>query len=706
MRLRLGGFALATGFVGSLFLAWGIGPRAPVEAEPRPFASAHPAGGSADAAAGDATGRDAAAAGPAAIAQAPQGSLAYLPWVAREAGGIGARVAGRIGGGTRSMAVRDRYLFLGGEDRVAMYDRSNPRQPQMVGAVADLGAPVEALVPMGDRLVAALGPAGLRLLNLPPVTEPGQPAITLGPAIALPGPAWDLVARGDQVFVAAGAAGLVVVDLGPDRPPRLLAQLALPGELRALVPVGDRLLLATGPEILLVEAADPAAPRIVARKPLAPDPGPAAAAILHAGTAWLAFPSGSIRPVALEDPADPRPGAPIAVEAPLDLAISDATLLVASGSGGLVTFDLADPTSPRPGSPVAVEGGLAALAAPGGAVAYGGGPRRSLAAFDLGAGGASSLGWSRAVLGDAVDVVAGRNLAYVLTDRPVGIQVVSFLADGTPREEGFLPLDARAGDLRMAATRDGYAAYLLYYNALEAIDGTAPGKPEKRRTLAVPDATRITRMGDHLALAGDGLRMIDIRVPDDPRQVAYSPRAGSAEAITSNGDGTVYFAQRSPIGARLTDLFWYDVNTRARPAPIGSLPDVRATVDLTWGNGYIFQIFDQDRQYGLRVFDGTLAERRLIPGSAYLTDGYTRRVVYDEGARGRLYLVEEGYFDRVQRRQRGRHGVHVLGITEPERPRRLQFLPFAEPVGGIAVAGDRLFVAARERGLFVYELAP
>lgn len=700
MRNRRSGSALATGFVGALILAWGMGPKALVEAEPRPRSSVRPAARAAPSA------RDAALDRAAAIAQAPQATLAYLPWIARDAGGIGARVAGRIGGGTRAMAVRDRYLFLGGEDRVAMYDRTQLRQPQMVGAVTDLGAPVEALVPMGDRLVAALGPAGLRVLDLPPVTEPGQPAITLGSAMALPGPAWDLVPRGDQVFVAAGAAGLVVVDLGPDRPPRQLARLALPGDLRALVPMGDRLLLATGPEILMVETADPTAPRIIARQPLAPDPGPAAAAVLHGSTAWLAFPSGSIRPVALDDPADPRPGTPIAVDAALDLAISDATLLVASGSGGLLTFDLVDPRSPRPGSTVTVEGGLAALAAPGGGVAYGGGPRRDLAAFDLGAGGAASLGWSHPVLGDAVDVVAGRNLAYLLTDRPVGIQVVAFLADGTPREEGFLPLEARPEDLRMAAAEDGHAAYLLYYNALEAIDGTAPGKPEKRRTLAVPDATRITRMGDHLALAGDGLRMIDIRVPDDPRQVAYSPRAGGAEAITSNGDGTVYFAQRSPIGARLTDLFWYDVNTRARPAPIGSLPNVRSTVDLAWGNGYIFQVFDQDRQYGLRVFDSALAERRLVPGSAYLTDGYTRRVVYDEGARGQLYLVEEGYFDRVQRRQRGRHGVHVLGITEPERPRRLQFLPFAEPVGGIAVAGDRLFVAARERGLVVYELAP
>jgi len=573
-----------------------------------------------------------------------------------------------------------------------------------------LGAPIERLLARGGVMFVAAGPAGLHAVD---ISDPGSPARTA--VLSLPGPALDLdFVDASHLYVAMGAAGLAVVGAETPARPRFVAQVTALGAVAAVAGAtsgsGAARVWAAGNagSLKLVDASRPLGPRVVA----------AAASEWSAGRSVRVATSGR-RAIVLNDQlgievfevqgddavrrvggldltaAGPGPYADIAVP-------DDRQLYVAGAGSGLIAVDTADAAWPRAGAAAPVAGGARAVAVAGGA-AYAGGEATQLAVFELSAPGTPAARGGYAPPRDVVAVAARRGYAYALTEGPVGLAVAFVEASGNPLPAGFLPLAAEPADVRLAALRSGYFAYLLYYNAFEAVDMTAPLKPEKRRTLAAPDAKVMAIHGTHAFLGGDGLRVIDLGVPDDPRQIAYQFRAGAGEAIAADGD-RVYIAQRSVVGARPTDLWVFDVADRAHPRQIGALGDIKTTVGLAAWGGFAYQVYDFDRRYGIQVYDARdPAAVRAVPGAGnYATDGYARHIVRDGR---RLYLVEEAYFDRVARRWRGRNGVHVLDLAQPERPRLAQFIAFAEPIGAVDASEGRLLVAARQKGLFVVDVA-
>lgn len=696
-----------------------------------------------------------------ASAQATPGSAtfaAYLPWAARR-DGESARAVARLGGDASAVAIRGRLVYAGMGDRIATYALDDAGRPALVAASPPFDAPVRAIEVVEQSppvVVALIGSGGIHAFA---AFDDGL--LDSWSVIAVPGDVHDVaVAPGTfHGYLALGTAGVGIVDLAPRAVPvagfapgsgpgrlarygggagwgaglfgrldtrrsvpaqagpadlRWRGRLAVEGDVRRVVATSGHLFVAKADGyIALYGLGDPDRPQLVWL--------PASIRCGESGDlADLAVdsPPGGLDPTRLVCAMRGRPGnvgawslsdngpSGLRASAPIDDALAIATegnaVFGVTSAGGVARFGVRSPLALEPDGTASVPGGRA-VAAAGGRVVVARGP-----------GGISVLhGDTLAEV--AHDAPPGAVAAVVptgpgqvlaaLTEAPAGLTAIWADPDGRLRPAGFLPLGVQSiADVTLRAPRGRPAnyAYVLYYNALEAIDLSAPGAPEKRRTLAVPDATAMAIDGRYIYVAGDGLRVIDADAPDDPREVAYVFRGRTGEAVAAAGD-RVYVAQRLPTGARLTDLWVFDVANRAAPRQIGTLANIEHTVALAAAPGYVYQVYDQDRRYGLRAYDARdpAAVRRLDGAGTFATDGLARGVVRDGD---RLLLIEEAYFDRVNRRERGRTGVHVLDIGQPDRPVARQFLPFAAPVRSVDAAGGKLYVAAGAAGLYVFEI--
>lgn len=644
----------------------------------------------------------------------------YLPWIGRSAGAA-ARIVNYGGGTTRALAADGDRVYAGIDSRLVVFDVADPDAPRMIAASEPLGDEVMDIAVVGRTVYVAAQVAGLHYFDVsgaaPPISP--TPLVPLG-VLGIGGDARGLaVVAGQWLYVATEddyATGLAIVDVSEPLRPRIAHRFGEIGNAWAVAASPGRWVwLAHGGQALRgFDVTDPARPDSTrlfgndsdAHSELDLRLAGRYAFILTTYRLSVFDLSGVVSTAdtgTLVATLEAQHCAP-------SLAISGDRLFVAGYVTGVRVVDARDPTKPVFTADLPVDGGSRVVTVAGNRL-YAGGPAVQLAVFDLDAGGqATPRGTYAAPRPDVASVATTGRVMAALYDAPAGEPDLRSDLGAFPAERpdlavpaGVLPLSAKPEDVKLAALRGRDYAYLLYYNALEAVDLTAPAKPEKRRTLAVPDATDFVVDGNYAFVAGDGLRVIDLTVADDPQQIAYQFRAGTGQAIAADG-ATVTIAQRAATGDRPTDLWVFDVSNRASPRQIGTLGDIKTTVDLAMAGGYVYQVYNHDRVYGLKVYDvrdPTRPRAMAAGGPDYPTDGYARAVVRDGT---RLYLVEEAYFDRVARRERGRNGVHIIDIRVPNRPRLVQFIAFPAPIGGIDVWGGTLYVAARQAGVVAIDL--
>jgi hypothetical protein len=367
---------------------------------------------------------------------------------------------------------------------------------------------------------------------------------------------------------------------------------------------------------------------------------------------------------------------------------------------GLSVLDVSDPASSQLVAAVAVPGGLQALAASG-TRACGGSGLVNLVTFDIAQPDQPQEHARYAPARRPAGVAVGDTFAYVTVEDPeIGLAVVASDGSGPPWHAGFLDLDAhpRQDVMAIRVGALGGTAYLMYNNALLAVDCADPGAPRIARLLAVPDATSMDVRGHHIFVAGDGLRVIDVSRPEDPRQVGYDFRAGRGLAVAADGD-RVYVAQRTVGPGRPVSLWVYDVSNPAAPSRIGTLDDIGATVALAATAGRVYQV---DPEFGVRAYEARDADRiRLIDG--HRTAGRPSGAAL-EGQR--LFVSVQAYIDEGDGRSVGSDGVVVLDLDRPFKSASVQLIETGEPVRGIAARAGRLYVTTAGKGLLVHDAAP
>jgi hypothetical protein len=628
-----------------------------------------------------------------------------LPWLARNAGGH-ARTVGRIGGTTRAIAPGGDRVYAGIDSRVVVFAVAPDGTPTPIAETADLGGDVRAMALVSDTLLVVVAPSAVVAFD---VTAPRTPVRRFTRVVA--GEVRDVAAHGATGVIAVdgpGFAGLIVTTVTGDHRLQEVGRLA-----------------GIGPPVAV--AVDPTTGGVV-----------------------VAVRDGGLVAVSVEQPAQPRVTGAVTVGLPagiVDVAADRAEAYVL-GASGVVIVDLGHVAAPRVTTSVPIAGDLRGVATGRGYVFVAdardqmwwfrrpesrassspptaggfhalswdpiaqrlwlGGPRVALVPvavdqFDT----PSAAGGAYASLHDAVAVAQGDTELYVVTNDPMGLAVVSTEGDLALRQVGFRRFEKADAlqDDEVDIAAFGRYAFLLYYDSLTAMDATSPAAPQPRRVRAEPWARAMTVLGDHLYIARDGLQVIDARDPGDlPEVGAFLDRAGTGQAVAGEDRGAagnrVYVAQKSvrqPLYP--TDLWVFDVTRPASPQRIGVHQGIASAADMVAAGDRVYVAHAEAEPYGVWVYD-TRDASHIGPAGTIATVGRPTHLATDGR---RLFIAEVGIEDPFRGTIRGRNGVQVASIAPGEAAVTV-FVPFAGPIGGITVRGNRVYVAARNLGLFALEV--
>lgn len=605
-------------------------------------------------------------------------------------------LVGHIGGYANTVAVAAEtagFVYAGIGPELAVVDVSDPIQPTRTGYVVSSEI-VRDVAVQGGYAYVAVGEAGLQVVDVSDVRAPAVVA-----SVDVPGSAGSVAVAGERVYVADGPNQAVrVFEVADPRAPVEIDVIETELAVRCVVAAGDYLYVIGGQgengrlDILyLGEEADHATRRTVtfdaeairdvavvgpaayvvgrdlrvlnvnhARTavPMGVGEGLGGEAIVTAGTrAYIAAGDEGLRVVDITDSAAPvelarvaLPGYAVGVSV-RDVAASAQVAYVAAEGSGLHVVDVAVPTAPvlvgtlpAPGYPVSIR---PLDAAPGHLMVADGVGRLSV--VDVSAPAAPAQVGTFPLRGIPGDVAVAGSLAFVADQLTPGVEIVDLSSVAQPAGAGFLELPAPAFGVAADANRvlvaDGYT-----YVDGEPTDG--------------------------------GLRIVDVAAPTAPTETGFWDMPGEGVAVAM--DDSIAFAGGSDSGLRLID-----VQNPAQPVELGAVVtrgpvtgiDVRGDyVYVTDGWGESVRIVDiADLQAPAEV--GFYYVRGLADGIAAVSDSYVFVTDWTEG-------------------------VHVLDVADPAAPHEIAWFQVPGSAMAVVVAGEQVYVAAGDGGLFTLLFTP
>lgn len=524
---------------------------------------------------------------------------------------------------------------------------------------------------------------------------------------------------------------------------------------------GDRWIFAgMGARLAVIDAAEPANPRLATLLPLGQPP---TAMVLTPGR-----PNGANRP----DPPDRPDALPLlfvatgsAGVAVLSVAHPDAPdllswidtdwfafdiafdalrerLVVADGGAGLAVYDVSDPAAPLRLGTVDTPSEARAVALDArGLLAYVADWGRGLAVIDLGDPAAPRLVGGVDSPGEAVDMVLDEGWVY-LADREGGLAVIE-VADPTMPRFAVTVEPARAGAPEaVAVDPSGERVYLADGSggSLRWLRRTAPGLlaaggsidldgqpvaldiPGGSRRLAVANA----RLGLQLLERGDG----------DPQPLGHLVSPSFVEGIALDPHRGLAFLADAYGGVLAVDPGTAKVgpNPPILPRVVGRLFTGAATHDLALLGS---RAYVADSSAGLRAVDisdptaprdlGTVdtpgealgVDLDRAAGRAYLADGPGGLRIYDIAAvadgpprlLGHLPLAGFAWSLRVDGPAEMVYladrlvGLRIIDVRDPALPRERAVHSASGGVFEVALSGDRVYIASGQSGLRVLDVS-
>lgn len=264
--------------------------------------------------------------------------------------------------------VRDELAYVAaGRSGLRVVDARDPQAPRTIGAwVEPAGRPVTDLALSGSHLFLASESAGLNVLDITKLTEPGSPSASAAALVGhldTPAPARVVAVAGSRAYVAVGEAELWTVDVTNPAAPVRRGGITLDPMVSTLTPRisdiavdGTTVFVATAfSGLYVVDASDAAAPRLWSHSPRGGD------RVAHAGDNVLTVREDQdLRVFGMANPAQPRELGRLldpdwtlrSVVAEGDRAFVAAVPDPRFGvpgpvPGELWTLDIADPLAPR-----------------------------------------------------------------------------------------------------------------------------------------------------------------------------------------------------------------------------------------------------------------------------------------------------------------------------------------------------------------------
>ncbi len=301
-----------------------------------------------------------------------------------------------------------------------------------------------------------------------------------------------------------------------------------------------------------------------------------------------------------------------------------------------------------------------------------------------GAGGSSSIPGRLAGDSQGVSVVgkwasgacwgvaAAGSTAYVVDGSR--FEVIDFSVPATPVRRGRLSFANLGGKVAVS----GAYVFLADPNyGLRVINVTNPDAPFQAGELTgIWNLDRMALAGNTLyATSPSGLLVIDVSSPSSPVQVATWARANVRDVAVS---GNVALVVQQ--GLRVLDT-----SNPAAPAEIAAVDTTLGVLSVAVHGNYAYVSI---AYYGLKVFDISVPSNPVEVGLWYST---------------RIYGSVVAYGDTVAMGDDIAGGV-LINVSVPGSPTLVSgFSSFDRPLQ-LAFVGNRLYVAARDDGLYLYDL--
>ena len=609
----------------------------------------------------------------------------------------------------------DAYLALG-DTGVLILDVNQPDHPRWVGSHHRLGR-VERVWPTQDHVYAlnqdstvyavdSRNPARLsidaaRHFTHPPVdlavTESGQAWVMHGAQIALcdfsqPVPAYSNeifdvgegvnfggirrgVIIGNIVYVADWFSGIHLFDISDPLHPRLLSSLHIPGSPKGIVVRDGYAFVADDDHGLqIIDVHDARHPRRVAHLQTA---GLGYTPFLVGDRLYLASHRGGFQIIDISDVTKPRELVNYATPSKAwSIQVKDGIAYVADDAAGMLVLDVHDPAHITP-----------------------------LASFDPG--------------GDAEDVVLRDGYAFVaFFDK--GFYILDVHDPRHPRQVSHLPTPGNARGIELR----GDKAYLADWLAgLHVVDIHDLAHPRILGTYDTDGAAWGVRVKGRYAYVMDwwgGFTVLDIGNPARPTLAARYHDRGTVRQIAAH-DKFIYVA----YGRGGLQVF--DIKNPLNPIWVTGL-DGRGNAAALWLNMPYLYLASED--YGLTVVDAHDPYNLTVVGGLKL-DLHNPLILGD--SRGYIYLYDndtgitviDATHPEVPRRiavigtdadalwvmhqtlyvATPRHGVETYDVRDPQHPQPRDQLPEPAAVTAVSGAGDLLFLAVKDHGLYAVKLA-
>lgn len=238
-----------------------------------------------------------------------------------------------------SLAMRDRWIYAGGYQRVQVIDAADPQAPFIAGEVLTLGD-VRTVVAAGDLAYVIDDSTGLHVIDVHVPSAPFKAGHW-----ATDGEPLDLALAGGYLLATqidtTGACSLKVLDLTDPSAPATVGSVDLPTGADQVAVIGDHAFVACWQMLVSVDWSDRAHPVVVgqiampARRVLAGD------GVVYVGANGLQIVdvNAPAQPVILASM--PMPGSPYG------MALQDGFLYSAVFYGGYLVHDVSDPAHPR-----------------------------------------------------------------------------------------------------------------------------------------------------------------------------------------------------------------------------------------------------------------------------------------------------------------------------------------------------------------------
>ncbi len=559
----------------------------------------------------------------------------------------GLALLAEIGGPATAVAADAEYAYLALGRRLLVLSYSASAAPVVIGETAAVAVEPRQIVLHGTIAYLVDPFSGVHVID---VTDRQRPHYLR--TVRCGDQAMGLAVAGGRGYLACGQAGLVVLDLAQPREPMVVAELPTPRFARAVAVLGRYALIAERDAwvsgLWVVDIGDPAQPL---DRGFLLTPGGADHVAVVEDTAFVLGASGSLWVVDVADPQHPtRLG-----HAELGQAQSTIPGYPASGEQSYRLWATGDFLYVAQG-----ERGLIVVD-----VRY----RRRPLAFDP----YDTPGQARDVL------VIGRRPLALVADGVGGLRVIALDSLANPKE--LYAYDESPGAVRDVTAGDGYLCLVSQVGGLwagsstmvDVADLSVPDRPRLRGTIELPGAVRSVAAGASARGAST------CAVAQYPR-ARYEVERGRSRVVYEGGLQLVDASQ--PAAPRVT---------------------------AAWHGAYLINV-----SFGKNVFYGAWSAgysplavdpHQVLPNGLVVIDD---RRLHNLGEMGRL--ATSGQARWVTARGDTAYlaaydaGLHIISVSDPERPQLLSSLPLDDRARGVAVVDGVALVATETQGLAVVDV--